>query len=140
MWDIFKVFIACVTILLLLYVLVSWPQGMRDLRSLTTDQIAASSLEGKVLCSRPPGKFLIRCILIVKFICEEMHNISVFRGFIRYALLSYVQLCTSMDRSPPGSSIHGVLQARILEWVAISSSRVSSQCTTTTITKSKNRT
>ena len=46
MWDIFKVFIACVTILLLLYVLVSWPQGMRDLRSLTTDQIAASSLEG----------------------------------------------------------------------------------------------
>ena len=26
-----------------------------------------------------------------------------------------------MDYSPPGSSIHGVLQARILEWVAISS-------------------
>ena len=25
-----------------------------------------------------------------------------------------------MDRSPPGSSVHGILQARILEWVAIS--------------------
>ena len=24
-----------------------------------------------------------------------------------------------MDRSPPGSSVHGILQARILEWVAI---------------------
>ena len=28
-----------------------------------------------------------------------------------------------MDCSPPGSSVHGILQARILEWVAISSSR-----------------
>ena len=31
-----------------------------------------------------------------------------------------------MDCSPPGSSVHGVLQARILEWVAMSSSRESS--------------
>ena len=30
------------------------------------------------------------------------------------------------DRSPPGSSVHGILQARILEWVAIFSSRGSS--------------
>ena len=28
-------------------------------------------------------------------------------------------LCNPMDCSPPGSSIHGILQARILEWVAI---------------------
>ena len=27
--------------------------------------------------------------------------------------------CDPMDRSPPGSSIHGILQARTLEWVAI---------------------
>ena len=32
-----------------------------------------------------------------------------------------------MDCSPPGSSVHGISQARILEWVAISSSRGSSQ-------------
>ena len=32
-----------------------------------------------------------------------------------------------MDSSPPGSSVHGILQARILEWVAISSSRESSR-------------
>ena len=31
-----------------------------------------------------------------------------------------------MDCSPPGSSVHGILQARILEWVPISSSRGSS--------------
>ena len=35
-------------------------------------------------------------------------------------------LCNSMDCSPPGSSDHGILQARILEWVAISYSRESS--------------
>ena len=29
-------------------------------------------------------------------------------------------LCDPVDYSPPGSSIHGILQARILEWVAIS--------------------
>ena len=32
-----------------------------------------------------------------------------------------------MDCSPPGSSVHGIFQARILEWVAISFSRGSSQ-------------
>ena len=37
------------------------------------------------------------------------------------------QLCDPMDCSPPGSSVHGILQARILEWVAISYSRGSSQ-------------
>ena len=36
-------------------------------------------------------------------------------------------LCNPMDCSPPGSSVHGMFQARILEWVAISSSRKSSQ-------------
>ena len=35
-------------------------------------------------------------------------------------------LCNSMDCSPPGSSVHGISQARILEWVAISFSRESS--------------
>ena len=32
-------------------------------------------------------------------------------------------LCNPMDCSPPGSSVHGVFQARTLEWVAISFSR-----------------
>ena len=35
-------------------------------------------------------------------------------------------LCHPMDYRPPGSSVYGILQARILEWVAISSSRESS--------------
>ena len=35
-------------------------------------------------------------------------------------------LCNPMQCSLPGSSVHGISQARILEWVAISSSRGSS--------------
>ena len=31
---------------------------------------------------------------------------------------SYPTLCDPMDCSPPGSSVHGIPQARILEWVA----------------------
>ena len=39
----------------------------------------------------------------------------------------YLTLWDPMDCNPPGSSVHGISQARILEWVAISLSRGSSQ-------------
>ena len=41
-------------------------------------------------------------------------------------LQSCMILCDPMNCSLPGSSVHGILQARILEWVVISSSRGSS--------------
>ena len=43
------------------------------------------------------------------------------------SLQSCLTLCDLTDSSPPGSSIHGILQARLLEWVAMPSSRGSSQ-------------
>ena len=42
-------------------------------------------------------------------------------------LQSCPTLCDPMDCSPPGSCVHGILQAKILKWVAIPSSRGSSQ-------------
>ena len=36
-------------------------------------------------------------------------------------LQSCLTLCDPIDRSPPGSSVPGILQARTLEWVAMSS-------------------
>ena len=36
------------------------------------------------------------------------------------SLQSYPTLCNPIDGSPPGSAIPGILQARTLEWVAIS--------------------
>ena len=43
------------------------------------------------------------------------------------SLQSCSTLCNPMDRSLPGSSVHGILQARILEWDAVTSSEGSSQ-------------
>ena len=42
------------------------------------------------------------------------------------SLQSCLTLCDSMDYSPPGPSVHKIFQARILEWVAMLSSRGSS--------------
>ena len=39
-------------------------------------------------------------------------------------LQSCPTLCNPMNSSPPGSSVHGILQTRILEWVVMPSSRV----------------
>ena len=46
---------------------------------------------------------------------------------VKVKSFSCVQLCDTMDCSPPGSSIHGIFQASILEWVAVSFSRGSFQ-------------
>ena len=50
---------------------------------------------------------------------------------MRACVLSHFQSCLTlrdpMDCNPPGSSVHGILQARILEWVAMTSSRDSFQ-------------
>ena len=36
------------------------------------------------------------------------------------SLQSYLTLCDPIDGSPPGSPVPGILQARTLEWVAVS--------------------
>ena len=50
--------------------------------------------------------------------------ISLFLSLLLLLLLlsrfSHLQLCDPIDGSPPGSPVPGILQARILEWVAIS--------------------
>ena len=40
------------------------------------------------------------------------------------SLQSCPTLCDPMDSGPPGSSVHGILEARILEWIAISFSNL----------------
>ena len=55
--------------------------------------------------SREGAKFLV---------CKEVAAAAA------KSLQSCPTLCDPIDRSPPGSSIPGILQARILEWVAIS--------------------
>ena len=58
----------------------------------------------------------------------SLTDMAVGRMYVHAQLLqSCPSLCNPIDCNPPGSSVHGVLQARILEWVAMPSSRESSQ-------------
>ena len=49
------------------------------------------------------------------------------RGYKKLVSQSCLTLCSPMDCSPPGSSVHGIFQARILDWIAVPFSRGSSQ-------------
>ena len=48
--------------------------------------------------------------------------LHIFAAAAAKLLQSCPTLCDPIDGSPPGSSVPGILQARIMEWVAISSS------------------
>ena len=54
-------------------------------------------------------------------------NGSPLQWKVKVKSLSRVRLCDPLDCSLPGSSVHGIFQARILEWVAIYFSRGSSR-------------
>ena len=54
---------------------------------------------------------------------KDRVNVCVYAKLLHLCL----SLCDPMDCSPPGSSVQGSLQARILQWVAIPSSRGSSR-------------
>ena len=58
---------------------------------------------------------------------ENRFNKLVPKCRVPACVLSCVGLCDPMGCSVPGSSVHGILQARILEWVAISFSSGPSQ-------------
>ena len=69
------------------------------------------------------------CMYIYVCVCVCVYiYIYIYIYVCMLSLFSCVQLfCDAMDCSPPGSSVHGILQARILEWVAMPSSRGSSR-------------
>ena len=58
-----------------------------------------------------------------EMIISQMAELSL---KVKCQSLSRVQLCNSMDCRPPGSSVHGICQVTILEWVVIPFSRGSS--------------
>ena len=52
-------------------------------------------------------------------LCSK-YSTMTWNSFMCGCMFSCIQLCNSMDCSPAGSSVHGILQARVLEWVSIS--------------------
>ena len=74
--------------------------------------------------SSPIALNTIRMLVVVNHIVftRTYHRTCVLSRFSRVQ----PALCNPMDCSPPGSSVHGILQGRKLEWVAMPSSRGSS--------------
>ena len=76
------------------------------------------------------GFLFLKSILCVIFQRQLQKNlwIQLYDAYCVHtkSLQSCPTLCDPIDCSSPGSSVHGILQARILEWVAISSSSGSS--------------
>ena len=63
----------------------------------------------------------------VKDWCLLLKTSRVYVVCVCVLLRSCLTLCDPADCSPPGSSVHGISQAGILEWVGVSFSRGSSQ-------------
>ena len=57
--------------------------------------------------------FLVVFQVLEQFLAHKEHSIND-------GLVAKLDSCNPMRCSPPGSSVHGIFQARILEWVAVS--------------------
>ena len=58
------------------------------------------------------------CVCMAEFLPCSPETITTLLTAYAESLQSCLTLCDPVDSSPPGSSVHGILQARILEWVA----------------------
>ena len=95
----------------------SWAQPTASLSVLTGGRLVLTS----------PGRLSIGCSPIRPKFIPAKGNLSLSFQCLLYSLLllllscfSHVWLCDPIDGSPTGSAIPGILQARTLEWVAIS--------------------
>ena len=97
-----------------------------------THAIESVMLSNHLILPFSNGNWLLREKLKQCYIWHTSGNIGEekIKVYMMKVLVLVTQLCLtlcdSMDCSPPGYSVHGILQARILEWVAISFSRGSS--------------
>ena len=111
-------------------------------RTLDTSGIPYSSIHSLYLNSRSPKSLDFPFSLIIPFFLslllspglKRLSNTHLYYikrlcwlGFSAKLLQSCPTLCDPMDCGPPGSSVPGILPARILEWVAMPSSKGSSQ-------------
>ena len=83
-------------------------QGIGDLPDPGTEQCRSPALQADSFLSEPPGK----------------PRVEAAAAAAAKSLQSCPTLCDPIDGSPPGSPVPGILQARTLEWVAISFSNV----------------
>ena len=103
--------------------LASWPEGERYGRQWGMSEGPRERMSWSKLKAETE-------IEIRKWQCKEGQGLDCSKRIYIHTscklLQSCLTLCDPMDHSLPGSSVHGILQARILEWVVMPSSRGSS--------------
>ena len=109
--------------------ILSSPRSFKDNQDLTWGH----EIENKHCHIQNNGEQIMRCFLGNRRVCTEDHELkwtSLGRVLeitcVHTQWLICLTLCHSMDYSPQDSSIHRILQARTLKWVAISYSKGSS--------------
>ena len=110
-------------------------QDSRPNPTITTPQAGSHQDAAPASCRVPSSRCVCVCVCVCVSVCVEggwgtdpSGTYSVFqvldkRCMHAKSLQSCPTLCDPVDCSPPGSSVHRILQARILEWVAMPSSR-----------------
>ena len=107
-------------------ILTPWP-GM---------ELATSALEGELLTTGPPGSLYKSFFLSLLWMKKKrqrrkslifMLDLLLCACVLTWLFQSWMTLCDLMGCILPGSSVHGILQARILKWVAMPSYRAYSQ-------------
>ena len=97
----------------------SLPCLSRDVLSQSRGPVPGHHVSTVLSCPLPqPTRFFSIKNYWTPFVCHMIVKVSVAQ--------LYLTLCDPMNCSQPGSFVHGILQARILEWVAIPFSRGSS--------------
>ena len=129
-------YVFVLTYLALLWV-VDWPLSIsysNHSQELSSPSPSDVHLRGReTLCRPTPSNFLPtwdtqHSLHVLQFLCRYVRNLGFFSrtllpGLTMWVWVSCVQLCDPMNCNLPGSSVHGIFQARILEWVATSFSR-----------------
>ena len=98
------------------------------------DAVSAASPPGSQSAKSPvqikcQWTFTLSCPSLSNFV-DSIYKVWAERGFLKLGVSDVAQscptLCDPMDCSLSHSSVHGIFQARVLEWIAISFSRGSS--------------
>ena len=125
---------------ILKWVTISFSRGSSQPRDWTWVSCTVGGLQSSFIYSHLENAFFCHSDLsIYAIFCNSPKSLSIiiliitsksqllYLSCVCVCAQSCLPLCDPMDYSPPGSSVHGIFQARILEWVAISYSRGSSR-------------
>ena len=102
------------------------PGDLFDLGIEPTSLFTSSAMTGKFFSTSTTWEAICTCICICECKCIYTELDKKFIWIFLQHAHSVAKTCLTLY-SPPGSPVHGIFQARILEWVAISSSRGSCQ-------------